>query len=205
MEEKSKIRALLCERRDCMPECVRKKWSQKVTSSLFRLPEFQCARAIALFGSFRSEVFTRDMICRALSLKKRVSLPVTVKSPKRLIFRQIFDLDKDLSVGSFGIPEPKDSLPRVKNDEIELVVTPGIAFDRCGYRIGFGGGYYDRLFAQIKPECVKVGIAFHFQLIDKVPHEPKDLPVDIIVTDQTIIHCCENRSEKKRSSPSRGS
>lgn len=171
-------------------------WSQRVSSNLFRLPEFRGAKTIALFGSFRSEVFTWDMIQKALTLKKQVCLPVTLKKPKKLVFKQIYDLKKDITIGAFGIPEPKmECLPTIDEKKIELVVTPGIAFDCLGNRIGFGAGYYDRLFAQIRPECLKVGIAFHFQIIDKVPCEPTDMPVDILVTDQTIIRCYELRDE----------
>lgn len=194
--EKARIRELLRKRRERIPEAVRKKWSQRVSNNLFRLPEFRGARTIALFGSFRSEVFTWDMIQKALSQKKRVCLPVTLKKPKRLVFKQIHDLKKDLVVGTFGIPEPtSEGLPTIDEKEIELVVAPAIAFDCLGNRIGFGGGYYDRLFAQLRPECLKVGITFHFQLVDKIPCEPTDLPVDMIVTDQTIIRCYELKDE----------
>ncbi|HDH96432.1 MAG TPA: 5-formyltetrahydrofolate cyclo-ligase [Proteobacteria bacterium] len=106
------------------------------------------------------------------------------------------DLNRDLAPGAFGIPEPRGAeLPEVDEDEIELVVTPGAAFDMLGYRLGYGGGFYDRLFAQIRPDCLKVGIAFSFQLVDSVPHEPTDVPVDIVVTDQHIIRAYELREE----------
>jgi len=195
-EEKDNLRSLLLKKRDCIPLSVRRQWSRKVRNNLFRLPEVRGARTIAFFASFRSEVFTFDMIREALLRKKHVCLPVTDRECYQLLFRRIFDLERDLAPGAYGIPEPRsEELPLVEEDDIELVVTPGAAFDMLGHRLGYGGGFYDRLFAQIRPDCLKVGIAFSFQLVDAVPHEPTDVPVDIVVTDQNIIRSYELRDE----------
>lgn len=88
-----------------------------------------------------------------------------------------------LREGSFGIPEPSEG-EKVSPEEVELFVIPGVVFDKEGYRLGFGKGYYDRLLKGVKSP--KVGVAYSFQVVDKLPRDPWDVPVDIIITEKNI-------------------
>ncbi len=86
-----------------------------------------------------------------------------------------------LQTGRFGVREPTG--PRVDVTEVDVVVVPGVAFDREGGRLGHGGGFYDRLLATLRPDAVMIGFAFASQLVDRVPREAHDLPVHLVVTE----------------------
>ena len=93
----------------------------------------------------------------------------------------------DLQKGTFGILEPKpEAMNLVAPDELDLVLVPGIAFDKRGYRLGYGGGFYDAFLAQTK--SVKVGLAFDFQIVDLLPTREEDERVDLIVSEKTVYH-----------------
>ncbi len=76
-------------------------------------------------------------------------------------------------------------------EHVDLIIVPGIAWDRQGFRVGFGGGYFDRLLSMARPDCINIGLAYSCQLLDKVPHEPWDEPVDIMVTEKEVIRIAE--------------
>lgn len=140
------------------------------------------------YFSVRSEVQTFDIIRQALRAGKRVALPVSISRGRRLIFREVTDFKADLKPGLLGIPEPKPSRPRVAPREADLIIVPGVAFDRRGYRLGTGGGFYDRFLRRVTRPA-RVGLAFEAQLVDKVPHAEHDERVDYIVTERRVIRC----------------
>src|SRR6266508_1552638 len=90
---------------------------------------------------------------------------------------------------------PKEPFSRVPVDpaEVDTVITPGLAFDTHGYRLGYGGGHYDRYLVRLRQESFRVGIAFHLQLVPSVPHGPEDQPLDFVVTEQETIDCSLHR------------
>ena len=177
---KHEIRINAKEKRDALPD--RGILSRKIGENLRKVAEFQKARTVMFYVSFQSEVDTRELI-HEIILEKKVVVPV-VKG-KLLEVSTITRYD-ELKGGNFGILEPKNLHP-VLLSEIDCVLVPGIAFDKRGYRIGFGKGYYDRLLKKIS--CLKIGLAFEVQIIEKVPEEPNDVPVDLIVTEKRIIEC----------------
>ena len=156
-----------------------------IKKTLFSLPEFQKAGTILFYSSIKSEVETMTMIETALLLGKRVVLPAINKSSQALDLFEVKSIS-ELSKGVFGIPEPQKIFP-VEKEEIELAVLPGIVFDRRGYRIGYGYGYYDRLLKDLK--IPRIGIAFEPQIIDAIPSEPHDVPVNKIISENRIINC----------------
>ena len=99
----------------------------------------------------------------------------------------IIDFDSLIPSGRFGILEPIE-LAKITYKSIDMVLVPGVIFDKNGYRLGYGLGYYDRFLNKL-PKAVKVGLCFDFQVMDKVPREEHDIPVDYIVTDKEIIEC----------------
>ena len=95
----------------------------------------------------------------------------------------------NLKVGFEGVPEPIDTAPSsVYDDQVELVITPGVAFDKKGNRLGMGKGYYDRYF-QNNSSPVKIALAYEEQVLDCIPKDPYDVSIDLIVTDQNLYQC----------------
>lgn len=170
--------------RGALPAAERARLADLVEETLFGLPEVQEARTVMLFYSFGTEVATGGMSERVLRAGKRLLLPY---------------LGADGSMEAAEIrpgehPEPTDYGPReparrvaVDPETVDLVVAPGLAFDRSGNRLGYGGGYYDRYLSRMGSRATRVGVAFSIQLVDLIPAEPGDERVDIVVTDQGAL------------------
>lgn len=129
-----------------------------------------------LYHSLKDEVDTHAFI-RKWSREKRILLPVVVGDDLEL---RLYTGPEDLTVGAYGIEEPTGAL-FTDYAAIDLIVVPGVAFDRDGNRLGRGKGYYDRLLPRI-PSAYKIGICFPFQVVDEVPAEPFDIRMDEIIS-----------------------
>lgn len=155
--------------------------SSSIEKKLFALPEFRNARTIMFFVSCDFEVDTHRMIEHALAEGKRVAVPVTLSRERRLIASLIKSL-KELQKGCLGILEPKeDSLCPVDARDIDLVITPGVAFDKKGNRLGRGRGYYDRFLSRIPKTTPSIGLAYDFQVLPKLPILSHDAPVTHVI------------------------
>lgn len=151
------------------PEERRRK-SDLIKKKLFKQKEFKSARYIMFYVSKKEEVDTSSMIEEALELGKKVMVPVTSVKEKKLICSLIKEPKKDLSIGPYGVRQPKKSrIKPVGVEKIDLVVVPGIAFDRKNNRLGRGAGYYDRFLRQIPERVPKIGLAFGFQVQRRLP------------------------------------
>lgn len=159
--------------------------SAKIMSRLFSLSEFRGAKTIMFYVDAGNEVKTRDGITKALSEWKRVVVP-KVKKGYGLLAIEIKSLD-ELSPGTFGILEPAGE-KGISPEEIDLVVVPGVAFDKRGNRMGYGAGYYDSFLPKLRPEVKKVAIAFEMQVTDSLPAEEHDVKMDLIITENTIYN-----------------
>lgn len=146
---------------------------------------FLRANCIGLYSSIANEVGTRDLFELARTAGKRTCYPLV--KDRHMDFCFVDDLS-ELQRGSFGIEEP-DSGPAVDGCCIDLIVLPGVAFDRRGRRLGYGQGYYDRYIASLQTRPVTVGLCFEGQLHDGLPHENHDCFVDWIATESEIIPC----------------
>jgi 5-formyltetrahydrofolate cyclo-ligase len=162
--------------------------SNKIRKLLFGLPEFEKAKTVMFYVSFGKEVATHEMIERSLQQKKKVVVP-KIKRDSALAVYEIADFNQDLTKGKYGILEPIHSKRRLTPEtEIDLVVVPGICFDRNkGTRLGFGAGYYDRFLQEIKDTTVLIGIAFEQQLAKGVPCMVHDVKMHKIVTERRIL------------------
>jgi 5-formyltetrahydrofolate cyclo-ligase len=160
------------------------KKDEAVRCRLLDSNEWHDAETIAFYVSMEGEVDTHDIMQAAWAKGKRVITP-RVSSGRSLDLCEINSLD-DLEKGTYDILEPKSHCTVVKPDEIDLVVVPGIAFDRRGHRIGSGKGYYDRLLKKTK--CIHVGLAYNFQIIDYIPEEDFDVPCQLVVTENELIN-----------------
>ncbi|AYO31526.1 5-formyltetrahydrofolate cyclo-ligase [Biomaibacter acetigenes] len=159
--------------------------SAKIMSRLFSLSEFRGAKTIMFYVDAGNEVKTRDGLTKALSEGKRVVVP-KVKKGYGLLAIEIKSLD-ELSPGTFGILEPAGE-KGISPEEIDLVVVPGVAFDKRGNRMGYGAGYYDSFLPKLRPEVKKVAVAFEIQVTDSLPAEEHDVKMDLIITENTIYN-----------------
>ncbi|ODA28583.1 5-formyltetrahydrofolate cyclo-ligase [Planctopirus hydrillae] len=175
--------------------------SQRILDQLERSEPWQKCRAPLVYLSSGSEVMTWPLVEKVLKEPehaagciRKLIVPWCDGEELRLFWLQSLD---ELSAGSFGIREPRaemrsQSTRCVNPAEIDLVVLPGLAFDEQGRRLGQGRGYFDRLLKEIKPEVMKpevmkVGLAFEVQMVEEVPVEKHDLPVDLVITESRII------------------
>ena len=138
------------------------------------------ARTVALHVAVRGELPTAAVIAAARATGKRVALPRT--GPDGRMELRLAGADTPMATGAHGIPEPSADAPVVTPAELDLVLAPGLAFDRDGWRLGQGGGDYDRLLAAVSPTCVAIGWCHAFQLVDRVPTEPHDRRVAWVIT-----------------------
>ncbi len=139
-----------------------------------------------VYVDFRAEVETGTLLEEVLERGKRLVLP-KVQPRGLLACLRVTDTKDDLVAGRHGILEPRsDGTIAVCPREIDLVVVPGVAFTRYGYRLGYGGGYYDRFLAQEAPGAVAIGLAFEVQMAECLPVESHDRPVDMVITESGV-------------------
>ena len=187
--QKAVIRQVILQLRDALGPQERAAHSLLIKEALLKLPQFLSARTVMFYVSFRSEVETHDMIREALVSGKTVVVPVTDMKNKRLALSRLEDFDRDLEPGIWGIPEPpQEKIRPIAYHDIDLVIAPGAAFSANGNRIGYGGGFYDRLLRESgKKACA---LAFEMQILSDIPNNPEqDVPVDYILTENRVIIC----------------
>lgn len=162
---------------------------KKILNRLEKLTAFKKAKKILFFAATQSEIDTFPLLEKYLK-KKTCLLPKTDVKTKTLLLYPV-DALSELYVGPYNILEPKPKHKPLQPKNLDLILIPGIAFDKKGYRIGYGGGFYDRLLK--KTNCPAIGLAYEFQIIDNVPGEPNDVPVDMIVTEKRTIKIKKRR------------
>ncbi len=169
--------------RDALTPGQREAKSAGIGTRLLALPEVRGAHTVMAFWSFGSEVDTGPILDRLLAVGVRVALPrIRGSEVEPVLYRR----GDPLSATSFGAMEPAGG-EVLDEGELDVVVTPGLAFDRTGFRTGYGGGYYDRLFRRTRPDAFLVGVCFALQLVEEVPRGGADRPVDAIVTEDEVI------------------
>ncbi len=170
--------------------------SGRIHRLLLAHPAAAAAEHFFLYIHFRSEVETLPLLNKLLAAGKTVSVPLTLRREGRLLAVQITDPASQLRPGCFGILEPNREQIRqtaVNPAEIDIALVPGSVFDRRGGRLGYGGGFYDRFLSQDAPQALRIGLAFAMQLTDRVPLEPHDQVMDILVTEEQVYECRRNR------------
>ena len=154
--------------------------SDIIRRKLCRLAAFRKAKTVLCYVSLSYEVKTRRFIEQMLKIGKRVVVPKV--RGRSLVLSEVEDPDRDLAPGAFGVLEPAPQACRpVGVRDLDLVVVPGLAFDRRGHRLGHGHGYFDRLLARLPKDTPTVGLCFGFQLLDCLPTDPHDQAVHTVV------------------------
>ena len=193
--EKNTLRRHYKDLRDGLTQAERTAAEAAVYESLFSLPAWQEATVICGYMSVRGELNTTPVLRRAVAEGKTVALPVTITDAfeGRMVFRALPDGDFDrLTPARFGIPEPDEGCPAVSPADLSgaLILVPALAFDHEGYRLGYGGGYYDRFLQGLLEEnipVITVGLAFSACVTEILPRNPYDIPVQIILDERRII------------------
>lgn len=181
MPTKTFLRKKILKKRRAIPPGVRRAKSCKIFSKLFKEPLFKEAYHVALYCGIAPEVITRSFLKKILKDKK-VYLPQTDPVRKNLKLRRVRMIPADLRKGPYGIMEPKVSCPVRSAARMDLILVPGVAFDRQGGRLGRGAGYYDRLLRKAR-RVPKIGLCFREQLVKKIPVKQHDMSVDRVITD----------------------
>ena len=185
-EAKAALRRAVLLRRDALPGGERALLSGRIVTAILGLPAYQDAGAVLAYASFGTELQTDELLRRVLADGKTLVLPRVERGGLGLY--EVRDLAGDLAPGTWGIREPEpDRCPRADAGGVGFALIPGVAFDRRARRLGYGGGYYDRLLADGLPEGTPlVSGAFEVQILDEVPTDPHDAPVDVVVTEKEV-------------------
>lgn len=160
-------------------------YSELICNYALSLSALQQRKTVAAYASFDHEVNTDRLLAGLLARGFKLVLPVTDTQNRTMEFRSVENL-QELTLSTYGICEPQHG-PKCFSSEIELYFIPGLAFDRKGNRLGRGGGYYDRYLSAIRPDAVKVGLAYQLQIDNALPVETHDLQVDLLITETGVI------------------
>jgi 5-formyltetrahydrofolate cyclo-ligase len=200
---KSGLRARCRAARAAIPAAERARLAGQVEERLFALPAVREARTVMLFSSIDAEVPTGRMMERLWRDGRRVVLPAMATGEIEPVEAAP---GEPMAKSSFGPTEPANGRA-VPLEEIDVVAVPGLAFDRRGNRLGYGGGHYDRFLRRLgrlgprrsgRP-AVRVGIGFGVQLVDEVPAGAGDEPLEVVVTDAETVTCAPVRRTRPRS------
>jgi 5-formyltetrahydrofolate cyclo-ligase len=186
-EGKRVLRERMRRVRASIPPSERAALAARAEAHLLSLPEVRSARTVMLFYSFGTEIPTSVLIRRLLERGVRVLLPFLAGEG---IEAAEIQPGVALEGAGYGPREPGRRVP-VDPGDVDVVVTPGLAFDRAGHRLGYGGGHYDRYLARLDPNTLRVGIGFRSQVVEEgvIPAEPTDERVDVFVTDGGAVTC----------------
>lgn len=173
---KSQLRQTLLEQRDAYAEHEREKENQRLTTKLSKLLSASTISSVCVYVSTRDEVGTHELIDELIAQEITVAVPKLISREEMVAVR--FPGWSEMHEGALGILSPRTAIPIAPSPQAAIV--PGLGFSRDGTRLGFGAGYYDRWLCARR--CLKIGVGFDFQLIDSIPAESHDVPMDIVVT-----------------------
>ena len=185
--DKSQLRRELQNRLLTLPPEKRTEKSHKACRNLIATSEFQGASAVMMYLSLPHEADTSEAILHAWQLGKTVVVPKISWQQRHMIPVTISSLETDFSTGVSGLRNPITGVP-IPFEEIDLVIAPALGFDKKGNRLGRGGCYYDRFFANEKLKARRCGLGFAEQIVDSIPVTESDEPVDFLVTDEEVIY-----------------
>jgi 5-formyltetrahydrofolate cyclo-ligase len=163
--------------------------SRGICDRFMALPAYAAAKTVLFYIDVRAEVRTRHSLPAALASGKTVIVPWCNDQGELELFR-LADMS-ELAVGMYKILEPRPELrtlaeKHVRPDDLDLVMVPGVAFDRRGGRMGHGKGYYDKLLQHARPDAPLVALAFECQLFPEIPVAPHDVFMDRIITEAAV-------------------
>lgn len=180
MESKKDIRSRIISLRDNLSLEERKNYNEEIYKKVLESEYYKKAKVIFIFVSYKTEVDTHAIIKRALEDGKRIAVP-KIKTKKEGILPVEIKAFDELSPGNYGILEPvEDNI--INKEEIDLILSPGVAFDKNGGRLGYGAGFYDRFISSFVKKIPVVAIGYKVQLVNEVPMDEFDMRVSDIIT-----------------------
>ncbi len=188
MSNAAALRRLLINRRDMLGVAERSAKSDAIWKQLVEVPAFQGAEQALFFISHNSEVDTTMMRRMTRQMGMTVCAPRSQPGNRSMQFYVVPD-EEAFESGPYGILQPMASLVLADLRKPSVVIVPGVGFDRKGNRIGFGGGYYDRWLAAEGKGLPTVALAYDEQIVEKIPVQAHDVPVQVIVTDKETLIC----------------
>lgn len=187
---KRAARARAREARDSVAVAERRLAAQALSHSLLELPELEIARVVLAYAALPSEIDPAPAVWRLRARGAAIAYP-RIEAPGVLGIHLVGH-ELELIAGPFGLAQPSQHAPRAARDSVDAVIVPGVAFDDCGRRLGYGGGYYDRLLPTLRPDCLRIGVAFDEQLLEEIPSEDHDATVHLVVTPSRVIRVSKN-------------
>ena len=182
---KKALRASIKQKRRALSIEYRQQASRKMQAELTRLPCYQAAEYIMLYMAMQDEVQLDELIAMVLKDGKKAVIPL-VTGAGLMEAVELSDM-ADLVPDKYGIKTVSEEKRRlIAPDKIDLIIVPGVAFDKAGHRLGMGGGFYDRFMLRAS-RAVRVALAYDCQLLVSVPAEVHDLTVDYIITEKQNI------------------
>ena len=186
--DKVAVRKMMTQRRNDLNVKQIIELSRKIEANLFSCEDFLSRQHILYYLSFGKEVSTDAMILRSLLLHKKVYVPRIKKNGRKIEICEIKSLETNFELNNFGIREPSGTcIQIVSPNKIDVVVTPGLAFDCSGGRIGSGGGYFDKLFEDLPDNSLSIGIAYSFQILGFLHQDSWDKKVQKVITEEGML------------------
>ncbi|MBI2027110.1 MAG: 5-formyltetrahydrofolate cyclo-ligase [Deltaproteobacteria bacterium] len=202
--EKSDLRNKMLKQRLLLSAEAMQEVQACVLEAIKQRSSFFAHKTVALYADFRNEVPTKDLFHYLISIGSNVAYPkdytIEASSPEgprdnvsKLHFFEVKELE-ELKRSSFGLLEPKSFSLEMRPEDIDVFVVPGLVFDKRGYRIGYGAGCYDRFFSKLKTSSLRrkvffLGLAYDFQILDRIHEEEHDIPVSTILTEKRWLNC----------------
>lgn len=178
---KKDLRNLVYKNRKELDKDIKSDWDLTIFKKLLESEAYKKASVIFTYISFGCEVDTINFIKKALSDNKTICVPKVISKIEGMEAYKITSLN-DLEKGYYGILEPKNHCQLINPSEINLIIMPGVAFDKTNGRIGYGGGFYDRYLKRVTSGTRKIALAYTFQVFDSIPTDEFDEKVDFIIT-----------------------
>ncbi len=167
--------------RESVSSEIKSQYDEAIYKKLINSTYYDNAKVIFVYVSFGYEVDTHRIINHALKDNKIVCVPKVLNRTEGMKAVKINSLE-ELKVSNFGVLEPESTINEVEPLDIDLLLIPGLAFDENGGRLGYGAGYYDKFLGEIRTNANKIGLSYSFQLMEAVPIEEHDMPIEHIIT-----------------------
>ena len=180
---KRALRKSIIAKRDMLPGAVRAALSLAITNKIIGLDAYRMAQVVLAYMNFGSEFETGGFVRQVLEDGKALLLPKLRKDRSGLDLHLVTDLEDGLEAGVWGIREPRGGDSIEDFSLIDFILVPGVAFSGDGARLGYGGGFYDRLLVSKRIDAASIAAAFSLQMVDAIPLEGNDIPVDAIITE----------------------
>lgn len=197
---KQAIRQRIIADREQLSAALRARLSAEITGRIVQLARYRAAHTVLGYMNFGAEFGSESFVRRVLADGKQLLLPRVNRATKELDVYRVTDLQHELAPGMWGIREPLpercDRVDALK--QVDFILLPGVAFGRDGARLGYGGGFYDKLVARMTHQAARVAAAFSMQIVEGIPQEATDRKVEWLVTENETIHCAEATGWHKR-------